>query len=425
VAELDVYLGVAPVAALLLLLSIWRRLEPEARVFLAATVAISVPLLVEVAAFASLPSVDRVEERNLFYLAPLALIALLVWIEHGLPRPPGRALAAALAAGVLPVALPFAKFIGLNSTADTLSLLPWWRLQDHAIALQDVRWVATGCALWVAACWLLVPARAVALLIALVAGIFVVVQIPVQDEVHGFRFASLNALFGGITKPHVDWIDRAVGRDTNVAVLWTGKVDYHVAWENEFFNRSLRRFYYLDDQKLPGGLAETRLVENRRTGVLLTPSRRRVREGWVLVAGPVTPLGAAVAVDAPKGAALYRLDGPLVSTTRISGVYDDTWSGPRVSWKRLYCRPGTLTVLLQSDTHLFRRPQTVSVRSSGLAPFSEHVRAASPLELVTRVVPRAGRCRVDFTVAPTAVPGRRDRRRLGLHFLNFDYRPAG
>ena len=34
-------------------------------------------LVAEVAAFASASFVDRIEERNMFYLAPLALIALL------------------------------------------------------------------------------------------------------------------------------------------------------------------------------------------------------------------------------------------------------------------------------------------------------------------------------------------------------------
>ena len=83
VAELDLYLGVVPFAALLVLLALWRRLPRVLRPFLAATAALSVCFLLEVSAFASLPSVARIEERNLFYLAPLALIALLVWIDQG------------------------------------------------------------------------------------------------------------------------------------------------------------------------------------------------------------------------------------------------------------------------------------------------------------------------------------------------------
>ena len=32
-----------------------------------------------------------------------------------------------------------------------------------------------------------------------------------------------------------------------------------------------------------------------------------------------------------------------------------------------------------------------------------------------------GRCTTRFTVTPTKVPGKRDRRRLGIHFLSFEY----
>src|SRR5262249_41534805 len=78
VAELDLYVGVAPFAALLLLALVARRLARPVQALVAASVALTVWLMLEVAAFASLPSVDRVEERYVFYLAPLFLISLLV-----------------------------------------------------------------------------------------------------------------------------------------------------------------------------------------------------------------------------------------------------------------------------------------------------------------------------------------------------------
>src|SRR4029450_12257720 len=75
VSELDLYLGVFPFAALLLLTTIGSSLchhTPRA--------------LLELPAFACALS-PRVEERNMFYVAPLFLIALLAWIERGMPRP--------------------------------------------------------------------------------------------------------------------------------------------------------------------------------------------------------------------------------------------------------------------------------------------------------------------------------------------------
>src|SRR5439155_1412448 len=90
-AELDLYLGVLPFAAFLLLLATARTLDGRARIFVAASVSLAAWLVLQVATFAStVPVPPRVEERNLFYVAPLFLIALLVWIERGLPRPGAR-----------------------------------------------------------------------------------------------------------------------------------------------------------------------------------------------------------------------------------------------------------------------------------------------------------------------------------------------
>src|SRR5205823_598215 len=112
--ELDLYLGVLPFAALL---ALW--LAPgRARAFAAATLPVFVFLTIEVAAFASQASVDKIEERNLFYVAPFALIALLA-----LPRPRSAMLTAAAVAGVLPLFVDYPRFITTSAVADTFALL--------------------------------------------------------------------------------------------------------------------------------------------------------------------------------------------------------------------------------------------------------------------------------------------------------------
>src|SRR5207237_7774848 len=65
VAELDLYLGLLPFAAFVLLAALGRRLDRAAQALLAAAVALSVWLVLEVAAFASLPTVHRTEQRNM------------------------------------------------------------------------------------------------------------------------------------------------------------------------------------------------------------------------------------------------------------------------------------------------------------------------------------------------------------------------
>jgi hypothetical protein len=47
----------------------------------------------------------------------------------------------------------------------------------------------------------------------------------------------------GITAPRA-WIDRAVGRNADVTLVYTGDNPYR-GWENEFWNRSVRHVYDL------------------------------------------------------------------------------------------------------------------------------------------------------------------------------------
>src|SRR5205085_5001194 len=127
VAELDLYLGVIPFAAFIVLAFAWRNLDAPQRAFMAGASALSAWLLLEVAACAPLPGVARVEERNTFYVAPLFLFALLLWVLLGAPRPRLVAVGSAVAAALLVARLPFPRLIRPEITSDTLALVPWWK----------------------------------------------------------------------------------------------------------------------------------------------------------------------------------------------------------------------------------------------------------------------------------------------------------
>jgi hypothetical protein len=217
VAGLDLYLGVVPFAAFLLLLALGRRLDRPLQALVAATAALSFWLLLEVAAFASLPTVERIEERNMFYVAPLFFVALLAWIERGAARPRTFALAAAGAAAVLPALIPYTRLIGVSAQSDTLALLPWWWLQDHVITLGQVWIAALALGLGLGAAFVLVPLRYALALPGLVLALYAVSLPAIENGRHGVRMASLGALFQGITTGQPDWIDRAAGRDAEVA----------------------------------------------------------------------------------------------------------------------------------------------------------------------------------------------------------------
>ena len=170
VAELDLYLGIFPFAALLALWLAPRRPSPGARAFAAASLAIWVWLLAEVAAFASASFVNRIEERNTFYLAPLALIALVGMAVDGAVTRRRRVLvAAAVVAGILPFFIPYVRFINTSAVSDTFALMPWWWAQDNLIHLDQVRWAALGVSLVAAGLFIWVPRPKVLVLPALVA----------------------------------------------------------------------------------------------------------------------------------------------------------------------------------------------------------------------------------------------------------------
>jgi hypothetical protein len=424
VAEFDLSLGVVPFAALIVVAAVARNLDRRAQSFLAATIAISFWLLLEVGAFASTWQL-RVEERNNFYLAPLFLIALLIWIDRGAPRPSRTTATAALVGGALPAMLPYEHLISLNAVSDTPALLPIWSLHSALFPLEQVSLVVGIACVVAAALFVVVPARYVLVLPLLVLVYFAVSQKPIQGK---HRQASIGALYAGITKSEPDWIDRIVGTREQVAAIWSGNTDPHVIWENELFNRSVGRVYDTGS-RLNGDLPETPLTVNRETGIM-SADGQPVRSPYVLTDGSVQLAGRVIAQDERKGILLYRLSGPMRQTSQVTGLYpNDTWSGPTVVYRRLDCTGGSLTVTLSSDTALFTRPQTVVATVAGRqvgrvsVPPSETRTLRVPLERRGRV------CIATFAVSPTAVPvvvtkgENTDNRVLGIHFTGFDYRP--
>jgi glycosyltransferase involved in cell wall biosynthesis len=421
VSELDLYLGIVPFAALLLLTALGRSLDRALRVFLAAALPLTVWLLLEVAAFASALS-PRVEERNMFYVAPLFLIALLAWIGHGMQRPARAAAVCALVAAALPGALPYHQLIGTSAEADTLALLPLWWLQEAVVSPSTIGVLVVVAAAALAVVFLTISPRYALVLPALVFLWFAFATERIERFDHGFPEASVGALFQGMTTSRRDWIDAAVGRDASVAFVYSGKdptLQPLPLWENEFWNRSVGPVYYLRQPSL-GGLPETHVTPGA-DGVLTLPNDAPVRSRYVLTDTSVPLAGKIIGRDEVRGIVLLRTDGTVGIAYRTSGIYPDGWSGRRVTYTRLRCRGGRVTAVVASDNKLFTRPQTVSAegRRVTFAP-SDVGHLTVPLR------PQGGVCRVTFTVSPTAIPavvrGTPDGRRLGARFVEFAYR---
>ena len=274
-AELDLYVWVVPFAALIVLVANARHLDRRARVFAAATASLSVWLVLEVAVFASRYSL-RIEERNLFYLAPLLLVALFAWIERGQPRPPRAAVAAAGIAAALPGAIPFLHLLNITAESDTLGFQPWWYVGGAWAGLASVSVVVVIVSVALGAMFLWLPRRWAPVLPVLVALGFLVTWIPLEQWKHGFPQLSKSALAQGIGRPDNSWIDSAVGRDSHVAMLWSGGNEL-AAWENEFWNRSVDRVYSLGSP-LPGDMPTIKVAPNQATGVLVGLGGRTITD---------------------------------------------------------------------------------------------------------------------------------------------------
>ena len=426
VAELDLSLGVFPFAALLLLAFTLPRLERRLRIFVAAALSLTFWLVLAVAVFAA-GNIEllRVQERNMFYVSPLLLIALMVWVDRGLPRPAVPTAAAAVLAAALPGVLPYSTLINLTSVADTPTILAIWALHPSPFALDEIAFVVVAAAIAAGLLFLLTPRRYALLVPALVLVFFAVAAKPIDGK---HRFAALNSLYAGITNPHLDWIDRAVGRDAEVAAVWSGNAERYTIWENEIFNRSVGTIYDLGP-RFSGGLAETPVTVDAKTGTLLAAGRP-VRADYALTDGSLELRGRVVARDERKGMLVHRVGGVLRQASRVEGLYpQDTWSGPTARYTRFGCAGGSLTVLLQSDPSLFTRPQTVTATVAGRRAGRVRVLPAEPRELTVPLEARGGSCGVSFAVSPTAVPAvvtkgkNPDTRELGIHFTRFTYRP--
>ncbi len=425
--ELDLYAGVVPLAAVVVLLALGRDVPPRLQEHLAGTVALVAWSTLAVAMFASRFAADRIQDRYLFFLVPLLVVALLAWVELGAPRPLAATAVAVIAALGLPLLFPYTRFIGEPAKSDTLGLLPLWTINEHLLFGEYWATVALAGALLVGL-FLLVPGRFAVIVPFAVLLLFAVSSKPVWSGPQGFLQSGTGALFQGIRGVDRDWIDARVPSGEEVVTLWTGRADRFTINENEFFNRRLGRVYYVD-QPTPGGIGETKLVAGA-DGILRDPDGATVVAPYALLDGSVTPDGVVVARDHELGTTLWRLTGPLSSRTTVTGLYaDGNWSGPEITWRLLRCHPGTLIVALHSDPSLFFTPQTVTATSGGRAA-SVRFRPDEHAFLLVPVKPQSGStCTVRLAVSPTAVPadvipGSTDERVLGAHFDAFAYEPG-
>jgi hypothetical protein len=351
-AEFGFSVGMIPASAFLLLLGLafrrrGTRSEAE-RAFLAVTAA-AVPLVViEVAAFASRFSL-RIEDRYMFFLAPLLFLALALWLDRGIPRPRVLAVAAGVIPAALLFALPLASLLNVSIYSDTFGLIPVLRLSTVLSGIPEARRVLLIGGVAAAAVFVFWPRRAwpQVVLPSAVAAFLVLSSYPVVGALRDYS-QNLRATAGLQESP--SWMDARLGTGSarasfllgTTSDIWPETVSL---WQQEFWNRSLGPVYNLSTPE-PAGGPETPVGLAPATGLVVSKlTGQTVRSPLVVSNLSFGLVGRLIAAHPPF--ALYRTTGPLRVAEARSGIYGDGWMSADAAYTRYVAsRPGRLAVTL-------------------------------------------------------------------------------
>jgi hypothetical protein len=250
---------------------------------------------------------------------------------------------------------------------------------------------------------------------------FFLTWLPLQLWIHSFPRLSAAAYSTGIYAPRA-WVDNAVGRNADVTLVFTGDNPYR-GWENEFWNRSIRRVYDLGAPSLISGQSEPHVTVRPSTGVLQDPAAKPVRVQYVLADPAAQIVGVKIAEDTVEHMAVYRVDGVLRTSTSISGWHGDSWTGPRVDWTRHACTGGQLQVPVHSSSELFAGVTQRIAVSGDTVPFVVRLPSTATKTIIVHLLPHGGVCHVRFDITPARKPPN-DPRTLGILAAGFEYVPA-
>lgn len=311
-SDLLLYTAVAPIAAVsVLALSRTTRTDARSRLYVAVFVPIALTMFLTVALVGAAVDVDgqeTVDERYLFYLVPLLLVGLALWIERGLPRPRRVTVIVLALSCVLAVLLPVDR-VSYNADFQAFALLPWLLFES---------WVAIAAAMlaFTVACglvWARVqPARSGHLWL-LVGGWFVIVGVVAHQ---GMAVESTHSRADRIgDRP--SWIDD-VAAGTQVAALWDEArassrpdVAYQALVVNDVFNRSVDRMLRLGPTTYYEHVLPTVPVRLGGGGLVLDGAGAPVRIPFVLTRCDMPVVGDVVARQRNADLVLYRVDPPL------------------------------------------------------------------------------------------------------------------
>ncbi len=431
--------GVAPACAFLLLFLIAVRHglpSREERAFVATAAAAVFWFLVQTGAYASAFN-HGITERYSLYAFPPLLIAFVLWLVRGLPRPRLETAVSAVTSLALASLILFTGILqpgGLfeRGVFSTLTLHFFTRITEEAPGgLTGARVFLFLCAAGAALAFAAAPAWFVKPVLP--AGIALLLVLA-SHSAYGYLAASTRG-WENATGPSRSWIDQRVGAAAGkTAYLYVPNPSVstgsNVLVNTEFWNRSVGHIYTLGAPQLcalPGrslrlddGTGE--LVQS--TGTAPAFGRYLATDRGIAIAGKLVGSGGSVA----QPLAVYRPAPPLRLASRLEGLYSDNWSGPDAAFYQYWSprpRRGVVEVTLSRAAWLgVDVPGKVTVTMLRL-------RSASPARPTVRRewIAHAGRTtvfrlpappppfKVAVHVAPTFSPvdyGTPDSRELGV-----------
>ena len=341
-AELVFAVGVIPASALIVLAGLaWavpRATQPRERVFLALTVATTFWMVLLVGAFASRYSL-RIEERNMFYAEPLLLLAFVIWLDKGLPRPPRLTAAAVVVPAALLLSLPFESLFNLSLLGDTPGLIPLMRVAAHLKeGIDGVRVLLALGVLAAGVFFALVSRRWGVVLAPIGIALFLVFSSVTVLKAWAGQARATHASQG---TNDLSWIDKTIGSDADAAFLFTPdfQADPHPLLQSEFWNRSVRRVFLLDAFD-PNGYPAIPTTLNGAGRLVTAPGTRQPK---YVVTAPGVDVEGKLLASTPR-LALYRVASPLRLADRSSGLTADGWTGAEATYTRY--DPGAKLVLV-------------------------------------------------------------------------------
>jgi hypothetical protein len=400
-AELDLSTGAVPLVALVLLTASRGSRRPGERAFLAVTWSCLVWFLV-LGGLSGSWEPFGLKERYVFYLQPLLVLALLLWLERGA----GRRLRALLpAVGVLGLAVAFLPLHSLltapSRVGNALGMELFRRLGDQigfGVGLRTLLIVGVVVLPMVAA--VVAPRRALVGVVAFLA-LFLAVSSGLAGRLADDQARAVAQT--ALLPPDRSWVDSAVGKDANVVLLNTANFmpetlrgDFFTIWapwwETEVWNRSARTVYSLGSPE-PLPLAQHSGTLSWATGVVsgVPPASLILVDPRFEVAGRRR--------GATSTFVLYdRVAAPLRLVSATEGVFRDGESTAYAAYDRW--AGASREVRIEIARPAGAGPIAVSIRigaliGNGPAPKMGRVTAAKVVTLV-----RAGTVTVHVPKAP-------------------------